>query len=388
MRTATLGDVPLDPRRAGHRRRRRDGASAGHRRARGLLRFHAADAVPEDGRAGAVHVITPMLNSPDREDGRRWLRVEATVDLAGGKHAGDLVCGDRRPGHPRSAERIAADESMTAASALAALLDEPDVWRPRRRFTAAPRPPTDARAVGREAVRRHRAIPVGVAHPSRRAPARACRVSPTLEVLYPGRTLMEHLPAHLSARGSTVRTASCARWSACSRPPPRGSTRASARWASHLHPATAHGPWLDFIARWLGVPWDDALERRAEAPHPATRAADSREARGTRAGLEALLDVPDARRRRRRFRVTDATADFGFATSAAATAPAARCPRCSAGARAGAPSSARGAVLGVMRLPCPGRNGRRRVAAGGRIRVDVAATAAERRGVGAVARAR
>ena len=45
-------------------------------------------------------------------------------------------------------------------------------------------------------------------------------------------------------------------------------------------------------------------------------------------------------------------------------APAARCRRCSADTRAGAPSSTRGAVLGDMRLPCAG-HGRRRMAAGG-----------------------
>ena len=72
--------------------------------------------------------------------------------------------------------------------------------------------------------------------------------------------------------------------------------------ARHLHPSTAPEPWLDFVARWLGLPWDDALsgeQKRALL----SRAAILARSRGTRAGLEIAdaehLRLLRARRERR-----------------------------------------------------------------------------------------
>src|SRR5438045_8287662 len=83
-----------------------------------------------------------------------------------------------------------------------------------------------------------------------------------------------------------------------------------ASMGSLINPSSAPEPWLDFIARWLGVPWDDELPLKYKKAL-VNRAPELAKTRGTRAGLEALLGalLPGSRR----FRVTDNTADSGFA---------------------------------------------------------------------------
>jgi len=79
-----------------------------------------------------------------------------------------------------------------------------------------------------------------------------------------------------------------------------------ASMGSRIHPSTAPEEWLDFVARWLGLPWDDGLTLE-QKQRLVRRAPELAQARGTRAGLEALLEslIPGPPRR---FRVTDATA--------------------------------------------------------------------------------
>ena len=143
-----------------------------------------------------------------------------------------------------------------------------------------------------------------------------------------------------------------------------------------VHPLTAPEPWLDFLSRWLGVPWDDALSPDQKRSIM-MRAADLARNRGTRAGLEALLEclLPS---QPWRFRVTDATADFGFAVVGGGSCAGSALPAMLGGRTRWSPGLDASAVLGYMRLPCTGQleDGVWQLA--GKIRVDVAATAAER----------
>ena len=120
-----------------------------------------------------------------------------------------------------------------------------------------------------------------------------------------------------------------------------------------MHPSTAAGPWLDFIARWLGLPWDDALAEEQKRRIVA-RASDLARGRGTRAGLETLLDclMPGTPRR---FRVTDATADFGFATVGGEACRGSALPALLGGRTQWSAELDSSAVLGRMRLPCAGQ---------------------------------
>jgi phage tail-like protein len=147
---------------------------------------------------------------------------------------------------------------------------------------------------------------------------------------------------------------------------------------SQVHPSTAAPPWLDFVARWLGVPWDDALsvdQKRAILRH----AGDLARLRGTRAGLQTLLESLMPGTTPRRFQVTDTTADFGFAIIGDGVFHGSTLPAMLGGRPPWNAELDSGAVLGAMRLPCPGQfdDGLWRLA--GRVRVDVAATAGERK---------
>jgi phage tail-like protein len=146
---------------------------------------------------------------------------------------------------------------------------------------------------------------------------------------------------------------------------------------SHIHPNTASGQWLDFIARWLGVPWDDALsvdQKRAII----RRAADLAKSRGTRAGLETLLEclIP---RRPRPFRVTDATADFGFAVLGGKSCRGSSLPAIIGGSTPWHAVLDSNAVLDYVRLPCSEKVDDGTWQFVGKIRVEIAATAAERK---------
>jgi phage tail-like protein len=146
---------------------------------------------------------------------------------------------------------------------------------------------------------------------------------------------------------------------------------------TQLSPATAPAQWLDFVARWLGVPWDDGLPVELKR-RILSRAAALARGRGTRAGLETLLDalMPGTPRR---YRVSDATADVGFATVGGAACAGSALPAMLGGRTRWGRELGSSTVLGQMRLSCPGvvDDGVGHLA--GRIRIEIAATGVERK---------
>jgi phage tail-like protein len=200
-----------------------------------------------------------------------------------------------------------------------------------------------------------------------------------LAVLYPGNSLMENLPAiyrRAEAQPGTFLRSLVGVLESTT----QGLDARIASLASHVHPATAAGPWLDFIARWLGLPWDDALAEEQKRCI-VTRASAIARDRGTRAGLETLLDclLPGTPRR---FRIIDSTADIGFAIVGGEACPGSVLPAMLGGNTQWSRELGASAVLGRIRLPCPGQvdDGVRHIA--GVVRIDVAASAAERRAWG------
>jgi phage tail-like protein len=186
-----------------------------------------------------------------------------------------------------------------------------------------------------------------------------------LNVLRPGRTLMEHLPSiyqreegrpdsFLRGLVGVLETTT------------QDLDGRIGRMGSLIHPDTAPGEWLDFVARWLGLPWDDAmsLDQKREI---VSRAEDLTRARGTRDALETLLDALAPGERR--FRVTDVTADLGFATVGGSDCPGSALPAI----LGGWPRQ----VLGRMHLPRAGDHVTSGL--GGVVRVEVGADAEQRR---------
>jgi phage tail-like protein len=197
-----------------------------------------------------------------------------------------------------------------------------------------------------------------------------------LEVLYPGQSLMDNLPAIYRRAegqpGSFLRSLVGVLESTT-----QGFDARIASLASHVHPATSTGPWLDFVAGWLGLPWDDALDDEQKR-RLLSRASEVARGRGTRAGLEALLErlfpgTPP------RFRVTDATADVGFAIVGGGDCRGSTLPALLGGRSPWSTELDFSTVLGYMRLRCEGHTDDGAAEFAGRIRVDVAATGEERR---------
>jgi phage tail-like protein len=373
----SLGDVLLDTKDAPVTGIAADRDSLLITGPRGLTQFSVAEVVPE----GAEHVqctlITPRLFSPDREDKRRWLRVEAkailpegsTLEISWTATDNEVVARDRLKG-------LANDESVPARQLVAKVLSDPGVRRGQTLFAGV----AGAGKENEEAVFTAKLFDVKerylrVCVTLSAASGARLPVLSELNVFYPGRTLMEDLPSiyqreedqpdsFLRALVGVLETTT------------QGLDRRIGAMGSYINPTTAAEPWLDFIARWLGVPWDDALtldQKRAVV----RRASEIAKGRGTRAGLEALLEalIPGSPPR---FRVKDVTADFGFAVVGGESCAGSALPAMLGGYTRWRSELNANAVLGRTRLPCANQleDGAWQLA--GRVQVEVAATAAER----------
>jgi phage tail-like protein len=373
---APLGDVPLDARDApatGITATRDSLLVTGPR---GLLRFSLARVVPDRASEVRCMLVTPVLNSPDREDARRWLRIEATANLPAGATleisyaaTDDALIRDRLAA-------IAQDEALPASHRVQKLLGESALWRAPIVFHGSDTQSSDSIAPLSAPLFDVREPYLWVCITLIAAAGAAMPALSKLAILYPGRSLMENLPAVYrraeAAPGSFLRALVGVLESTT-----QGLDKRIAALGSHVHPSMATSRWLDFIARWLGLPWDDALEG-TQKRNIVMRAAELAQGRGTRAGLEAFLEclMPG---QPRCFRVTDATADFGFATVGGAACRGSALPALLGGHTQWSAELDSRAVLGCMRLPCAGQldDGAWQIA--GHIRIDVAASANQRR---------
>ncbi len=366
-----LDEIPLDPRDAPAT------GVAGSRDSllvtgpRGLLRYGLAQAIPDGTAEVRCMLITPALHSPDREDARRWLRIEADARLPDGASLDIAYASTADAALQERLTAIAGDQAVPAGLRAQQLLREPGIWRAPVAFHGSPSAPGDTVAPLSAPLFDVHDPYVWVCITLSATAGGALPALNGLAVLYPGQTLMDNLPAiyrRVEAQpGSFLRSLVGVLESTT-----QGFDQRIAALASYVHPATASGPWLDFVAGWLGLPWDEALDE-GQKQRLVARASELARGRGTRAGLEALLAclIPGTPPR---FRVIDATADTGFATVGSSALPALLGGR--------TPWSSEldfSTVLGRMRLRCAGQSGDGVRGLAGRIRVDIAASAQERR---------
>ena len=373
-----LGDLPIDP---------LDGPITGIAAirdsllvtgSRGLLRFNVAQSVPEGAEQVSFTLLTPMLFSPDREDKRRWLRVQASANLPEGTTLEISYASTDNKEIRDLLNKIATDESLTASQRIQRLQREPEFstdssLRPTIFYgTAASQSAKTFSAKIFDVKDRYLWVLVSL---TATAGARLPSLS-ELSVLYPGLTLMQDLPSLYQKE--EVRPQSFLRdLVGVLETTTHGLDSQIASMGSQIHPETATEPWLNFIARWLGLPWDDALSLKQKRAL-VSRAADLAQHRGTRAGLEALLEslLPGTPKR---FRITDRTADSGFAIVGGGSCTGSALPAMLGGRTIWTRELGADAILGHMRLPCPGQLNDGVWHLTGKIRVDVAATAAERK---------
>jgi len=371
-----LGDIPVDPLDAPV-----TGLVATRERVyvtgrRGLLWFEKAHTVPEGVGPVRCTLITPMLHSPDREDLRRWLRIEATATLPEGNTIELSYAATDKVEVRDRLTAIAANESITAVQRISMFLNEPDVWQSRTVFhgTATDGATTDTTFSAK--LFDVRAPYLWVCITLTAAAGARLPVLSELVVLYPGRTLMEQLPA-IYQREETNRDSFLRGLVGVLETTTHGLDAKIGAIGRQIHPSTAPEPWLDFIARWLGVPWDDGLtfeQKRAIV----MRAAELTKWRGTRRGLELLLEclMPGTPRR---FRVIDATADLGFAVVGGDVCAGSSLPAMLGGHTHWSAELGSHSVLGYMRLPCEGQRDDGAWHLAGLVRVEVAAIAVERK---------
>lgn len=368
---APLGELPLDVRDAPAT------GVAGIRDSllvtgpRGLLRYSIAKVIPDGTAEVSCSLMTPVLHSPDREDARRWLRIEATANLPDGASLEISYAATADAAVRKRLAAIANDKAIPAGQRLQKLLREPGIWRAPIVFRGG-----QARSAVFSAPLFDVHEPYVWVCITLSATAGGSLPSLSqLTVLYPGQSLMENLPA-IYRRAEAQPDSFLRSLVGVLESTTQGLDARIASLASLVHPATSRGSWLDFIARWLGLPWDDALsadQKRCIVAH----GSDLARGRGTRAGLETLLDclLPGTPRR---FRIIDSTADMGFAIVGGDACSGSALPAMLGGSRQWSSELGASTVLGRMRLPCAGQvdDGVRHLA--GVVRIDVAATGVER----------
>jgi len=343
--------------------------------AAGLQRYDPSDVIADDGAEVVGGLITPTLRAPTTSDGRRWLRVEATVSLPPGTSLEVTVGAASDSRIVARMQSLAKDPSLPPGHRAARLRDVPGVWRQPIVFYGQTQT-TDATVP--------LAVPLfdiaddylWIAVRLFASPGAALPRIARLEAIYPGRSLMESLPAIY--RRTDTQPGDFLRGLV-------GVVEATSQQldarirelGTLIHPDTAPEKWLDYTARWLGLPWHESLDveqKRCIARHGAALAAT----RGTRAGLEMLLGCI-ALGTPQRYRVIDATADFGLATVAGGDCDGSRLPAILAGYAGPAAELGTRLVLNSTRLPCPHDSDDDSGYLVGRLRVDIAASADERR---------
>ncbi|QWW71206.1 phage tail protein [Rhizobium sp. WYJ-E13] len=338
----------------------------------GLLRFEPAGTVPLDSGELRTTLVTPALQSP-AATGQRWTRIEADADLPEGCtiEISLASCDDST-----MRDTIAGQLANAAVPAPHRLHGWREAMAPVRTFVfhgkGSEPGPASTFSVPLHDIR-DPYLCIGIAIIA--APGSGMPRLRQLVVHYPGLMLIDNLPA-IYRRGE-FETGSFLRGLV-------GVLEATtqdldgriADLGHNIHPKTAPPEWLDFVARWMGLPWHDALsaDQKRRIVVNARALADSH---GTRRGLELLLasllpgEPP-------RFRIVDLMADYGVARLGHDGCPGARLPAMLAGLPKTASELGNKAMLGSARLAC-GEPEDITARLAGRIRVDLALDSAEER---------
>jgi phage tail-like protein len=323
-----------------------------------------------DSTAVAAELITPLLSAPDSDAEIKWQRIDAWASLPEGTTLELRYGWTKDPDLAKRALELTGDRRLPQSQRLAWLAASLDHWsapvsfagNAQRAVAGALSPPLafplhDARAS---------ALWV---HLTLRATPRSALPSLTrMTVSYAGSTLLQQLPAvfrrtaiqpgdFLGALVGTLEATS------------QDLDRRIGSLGSLVHPDTAPPAWLDELAEWLGLPWDDALTL-AQKRAIVQRAGDIAAKRGTREGLTALLEslFPGTPQQ---FRISDLDVDFGFATLGGENRHGSALPAQLAGLPRSAAVLSRKTILGRARLPCDGAMPSATRSHAGRLRIDV-----------------
>jgi phage tail-like protein len=337
----------------------------------GIVRFDPASVVPDGWGELSASFVTPLLQSPSKVP-QKWLRAEAKTLLPQGCSL-EIFCATVSTDEARQeAEAILEDASLTQDQRI-------QRWRGKvelQRFVYRGSSSTPAGEEIQLSAPLHditdQFVWIQVALTA--APSGSLPYLSELAVFYPGPALIDEMPAIFRRQnpgaGDFVR--------ALVGVLEAGTQELDGKIGElgrNISPETAGDAWLDYVASWLGLPWDNGLATDQKR-RLLSRATEINDGYGTRAGLEALLEslLPEISPR---FRIVDISVDYGLATIGGGGCEGSRLPAVLAGLRGSASVLGTKAVLGKARLPCgdPESDTARLL---GRIRIDIAASASER----------
>ncbi len=338
---------------------------------KGLLQFDPATTIPRGWGEVRMSAVTPALRSPSRGP-QQWMRVEASTALPPGCSIEISYAAAADDEARARAEAILKDDSLTHAQRLKRWHHEVELHT--RIYHGSPASAGQQITLSAPLQDVHDEwIWIEIAVTA--APGGLVPSLSELSVFYPGATLVENLPAIYRRR--EFESNDFLRGLV-------GVLEAGTQDLDHkigelgrkIHPSTADGPWLDYVASWLGLPWDNGLsieQKRRLVGHSASVAAGY----GTRTGLEALLEClfPETPRR---FRIIDTNVEFGLATLASPGGEGSRLPAILGGLPSSAAVLGTRAILGKACLPRNGEDGDLSCLTG-RVRVDIEASAEDRR---------
>lgn len=350
---------------------------------KGLFEFRKSKSLPSSADTQASTILTPALRARQIDSTGPWLRADIEAELPNGSKM-DVVA--LSTDDVRIRERIDSiwnNRVLSVGEKWRSIVNDPELHQIHLTFggSSAQTQPNQSLSIPLFDLRdEHLWIGIGL---TASAGSTLPQVN-SLNVIYHGSSLMDHLPSiyqrDASQPGSFLRS-----FVGVMEKTTQSLDQQIRGLGTRIRSTNDSPEWLDFVADWVGIPWNQGLsldqkQRLIEC------AAELTSHRGTRRGLTELLQAIVGGKGQ--FRITDLTADCGFAIlgGPSKNSPTNRSPRpgCQlpallGGAPQGSMTLDSQAVLGRSRLP-DDTNAPVDPAAAycGHIKIELAATRAER----------
>jgi phage tail-like protein len=342
------------------------------------IAVHARATVAGDAAGVSCDLLTPLLRAPDSAEKIKWQRADIWASLPVGTTLELRYGWTEDSATRRTALALTRDARLSPSSRLSRLLDRVEHWSTPVIFSGAAgarNTPADSAAPYSFPLHEARATELWLHVRLRGAPRAALPSLTRMHVSFGQSEFLQQLPS-IYRREALEPASFLAALVGTLEAGTQDIDRRIGSLGSLVHPDTAPVPWLDEIAEWLGLPWDDALapEQKQALVSAAARLAAGR---GTRAGLTTLLEslFPGEPAR---FRLTDLDVDYGFAALGGGACRGTALPAVLAGLPRSAAVLNRRAILGAARLPCEGVQPSATTGLAGRLRIDLAVGSAER----------
>lgn len=274
----------------------------------GVHEFTKTDEIAIDQEPIVSSILTPVLRSPKKATTKQWLRADVHAHLPNGTRLDVVVLSTDNQETKRRMETVWRDKEISVVEKWQSFLAEPELRQQVIGFAsdASRAAPTETFSVPLFDVS-DEFIWLGL-QLSASALSQLPSVS-KLDVLCHSASLMDHLPSiyqrDAAQPGSFLRALVGVLETST-----QSLDATIQSLGSFIQSSNDSHDWLDYMASWLGLPWNENMEL-VQKQRLLESAQELANYRGTRCGLVSLLRsiVGDCDR----FRITDLTADFGFA---------------------------------------------------------------------------